>query len=35
MKFDLQQEGDQISGKVVRNHEGETRTATINLKRQP
>jgi len=35
MKFSLNQEGDQISGKVVRNHEGETRTATIDLKRQP
>jgi hypothetical protein len=35
MKFDLKQEGDQISGKIVRSHEGETRTATILLKRQP
>lgn len=35
MKFDLKQESDQISGKVVRDHEGEIRTATIHLKRQP
>lgn len=35
MKFDLTQDGDTISGKVVRNRDGETRTATLNLKRQP
>lgn len=35
MKFDLKQEGDQISGRVVRDQEGEVRTARLNLKRQP
>ena len=35
MTFALKLEGDRISGKVVRNLDGETRTATIDLKRQP
>ena len=35
MKFDLKQEGDQISGKVLRDQDGEVRTARLNLKRLP
>ena len=35
MKFELKQEGDEISGKVVRDPEGENRTGSLNLKRQP
>jgi len=34
MKFQLKQEGDAITGQISRNHEGETQTAKLELRRE-